>query len=126
MIHKKLVFARKIDIFILVGLLLLLFLTSWIPSHHAGTIAEIRLQNQVLAELPLAQNRKNFTVIGARGYRFTIEEGLISVTAAPCTAQICVHSPAIGYAGQQIICLPTQLIITIIAPDHYNTPDVVL
>ena len=120
------IFARKPD-YLIIGLLLAASLLCWfIPFRHQGNIAQIRLNGIVIAELSLSKPQEALTIDDAEGYIFHIEQGKISVTAAPCQGQVCVHSTPIGAVGQQIICLPNHLMITIVGTKTDSVPDAVL
>lgn len=124
--QKVPIFARKSD-YLIIGLLLAASLLCWfIPFRHQGNIAQIRLNGIVIAELSLSKPQEALTIDDADGYIFHIEQGKISVTAAPCQGQVCVHSAPISAVGQQIICLPNHLTITILGDSDPDTPDAVL
>ena len=119
-------FSRKSDFFIIGGLLAVSLLLWLIPFHHKGNTAQIRINGTVIAELSLAKPQNTLTINGAEGYVFHIANGKISVLSAPCQGQVCVHSTPIGAVGQQIICLPNHLMITIVGTETDSVPDAVL
>lgn len=50
----------------------------------------------------------------AGGYNvIEIRDGFVSVTDASCPDRICVHQGRISSAGENIICLPNRLIVTV-------------
>ena len=51
----------------------------------------------------------------SRGYTLTVEvaDGAVYVASSDCPNQDCVHSGAISRAGQSIVCLPEQVVVTL-------------
>ena len=123
---KALVFARKSDFLILIVLFLTSILLCLIPYRNRGTRAQIILDQKIIAEIPLSQPEEAFTLTAAPEYQFTVSDGKISIIAAPCRNQLCVHSGAAGSVGQRIICLPNRLMIVIVGNDDKAIPDAVL
>ena len=117
-------FARKCDVWILAAIFLLCVLVWLFPLRTRGQYAEILVDNHVCAKVSLASDCENFSVNGADGFRFTVKNSEIAVVSAPCPNQVCIHSGAISKTGQQIVCLPYHLQITII--DEQSAPDAVL
>ena len=45
--------------------------------------------------------------------RISIEDGWVSVSAASCPDQICVHHKPVSKTGETIVCLPHKFVVTI-------------
>lgn len=60
-----------------------------------------------------------FDVTNADGHTNTvrIEDGAVSVTDADCPDRLCVRQGTISRSGENIICLPHKLTLTITADD---------
>ena len=117
-------FFRKTDFLILVILAVFCIALWWIPIRNQGAYAVIFVDNTVCAEISLRTDRDDFAVEGADGFLFRIQDGKIVVVSAPCHNKICIHSGAIGSAGQSIVCLPCRLRVTVVADD--KMPDAVI
>ena len=50
----------------------------------------------------------------------------VEVTDSDCPHQDCVHTAPISRAGQSIVCLPGQIVITLVGTPAADTPDVIV
>ncbi len=124
MMRRSYSFFRKADAMILVALAVFCIALWWIPIRNQGAYAVIYVENTVCAEISLRTDRDDFVVEGADGFLFRIQDGKIAVVSAPCQNEICIHSGAIGSAGQSIVCLPYRLRVTVVSNDIM--PDAVI
>ena len=56
----------------------------------------------------------SYTVSTESGYNnVTISAGSVDVTKADCANQVCVDTPPISQPGEQIVCLPHQVVVEV-------------
>ena len=62
-----------------------------------------------------------------RGYTLTVEiaDGAVNVVDSDCPGHDCQHTPPISRAGESIVCLPAQIVITLEGASS-DAPDVVV
>ena len=53
-------------------------------------------------------------VIELDGLTVVVEDGCVFVTGATCRDKTCEHTGKISRAGQSIVCLPAEVVITIV------------
>lgn len=56
----------------------------------------------------------------------SIKNGEVKMKSSDCDDHICEHMKAISRPGENIICLPHRLVITIVGEDSDNEVDVVI
>ena len=90
------------------------FLAARAPQSGALTVV-VSADGQELDRLPLAQFGTH--TYANNGYTLTVTAtgGAVSVTQSDCPGQDCVHTGAISRAGQSIVCLPAQVVISIVS-----------
>lgn len=49
-----------------------------------------------------------------------VADGAVSVAESDCPNQDCVHSGAIGRAGQSLVCLPARVVIELVGGADYD------
>ena len=82
----------------------------------AGAWAVVTQYGKEIARYPLSEPIS--VTLGEENYNtLTIADGKISVTDANCGDHTCIHTGAISREGQQIICLPHELVIEITGGD---------
>ena len=67
---------------------------------------------------------KKITIDGQYHLTVTLTKDGVSVTESDCPGQDCVHTGRITRAGQSIVCLPEQVVVTL--EGKTSAPDVVL
>ena len=84
------------------------------PSESLSR-AEISVDGETVMELDLSEDQV-LTVDGAGGgyNRIQVRDGAVSVLEASCPDKVCVHTGTVRYPGETIVCLPNQMIITVI------------
>lgn len=85
-------------------------------KHRGETVAQVRL-NTLTGEKNISVDGKYHLVITATG------DG-VSVTQSDCPGGDCLHTGTITKAGQSIVCLPEQVIVTL--EGGAPSPDVIL
>lgn len=81
----------------------------------AHTHAQVSMSGQVVMLLPLDQDQRHvFTT--PHGGRMVIEtsSGRVRVAESTCDHQVCVRTGWIDFSYQSIVCLPFQVIITLV------------
>lgn len=84
--------------------------------RQPGTIAVVRVDNRTVLTIDLtAGTSQDFRVQGVLGpVRIRTDgRGSVRVVEATCPDQICVHTKAAHNAGDQIICAPNHLALTV-------------
>ena len=88
------------------------FLAARAPQSGALTVV-VSADGQEFDRLPLAQFGTH--TYANNGYTLTVTAtgGAVSVTQSDCPGQDCLHTGRITRAGQSIVCLPEQVIVTL-------------
>ena len=88
------------------------FLAARAPQSGTLTVV-VSADGQELDRIPLAQFGTHTYANG--GYVLTVAaaDGAVSVAQSDCPGQDCVHPGRITRAGQSIVCLPEQVIVTL-------------
>ncbi len=97
---------------VLAGLILLLVLKF---TKTQGGYVEVRVGGSVTAVYSLDEEG-SYRIEGVDGgYNLlVISKGTATVTEADCPDKLCVGMGQIRYGGQSIICLPHQVVVSII------------
>lgn len=109
---------RKRDALLILALLLCAgMLWIFLRPGAPGAYAAVTLRGKEIARYSLLQDRT--VTIGTESYNvLCISDGKVSVIDANCGDHTCVHTGTIFREGERIICLPHELIITVIGGDH--------
>ena len=86
------------------------------PSDSSAVTAVVTLDGAVVAQYRLDQLEEPATLtLQEASYPLTIqaEQGRICIAHSDCPSQDCVRTGWISRPGQQIICLPNRLIISL-------------
>ena len=86
------------------------------PSESSAVTAVVTLDGQVVAQYRLDQLMEPVTLtLEEAPYPLTIqaEQGRICIAHSDCPSQDCVRTGWISHPGQQIICLPNRLVISL-------------
>lgn len=88
--------------------------------------ATVEHRGQVAAQVALSTltEEKKITIDGQYHLTVTLTKDGVSVTESDCPGQDCVHTGRITQAGQSIVCLPEQVVVTL--EGKTSAPDVVL
>lgn len=101
---------RDILIFSLVALLCCAAMVAPVFFGSGGARVRITEQGNITHTVSLYENQ----TIRLPHNTVVIENGEVRVSSADCKNQICVNTPKISDSGEQIICLPNQVIIEVI------------
>jgi hypothetical protein len=104
---------KKWELVVLVVLLLGLVLWAFLPKQQGGAVT-ITVNGEDVGSYSLAQELRQ-EIPGYGDYRLTlvIDQGEAWVEDAACPDLICQHHAPISQAGQQIICLPGKIVISV-------------
>lgn len=104
---------QKRDILLIIALLLCAaLLWLFLRPGGEGVYAVVTQHGKEIARYPLSESFR--VTIGDDAYNvLTISGGKAFVSDANCGDHTCIHTGAISREGQQIICLPHELIIEI-------------
>lgn len=112
---RKLIGRRDLvllAVFLVIGLILL----AWwqFRPAAAGGIAEVAVDGEVVAELPLSEDAE-MVIEGYGGGENTlvIRDGEADIISASCPDGVCVRHRAVSRDGESIICLPNRVVVTI-------------
>lgn len=82
------------------------------PSEP-GAYAVVTVQGKEYARFSLAEDQT--VTIGEEAYNvLTIADGKAFISDANCGDHTCIHTGSISLQGEQIICLPHELIVEVI------------
>lgn len=94
-----------------------LYLTFWAPGAPPLEV-EIRSGGELIATLPLAENR-SIDVTGPLGAsRIEIKDAQVRFVDSPCTNKVCIVSGWHRHAGETTACLPNQISVRILGRDR--------
>ena len=108
------------------ALAVLLGMRVWTAPAQTGELTvTVSVDGQAVERVPLSSYAGAHTYTG-NGYTLTVRaaDGALAVTESDCPGQDCVHTGRITRAGQSIVCLPEQVIVTL--EGKTSAPDVVL
>ena len=100
---------------LLIFVLLLCAAALWFVMRpgEPGAYAVVTVHGKEYARYPLAENQT--VTIGEDAYNvLTIADGKAFISDANCGDHTCIHTGSISLQGEQIICLPHELIVEII------------
>lgn len=110
MIKKK---KRKQYCFIIFGTFVLagvLYLAVFL-TRQRGDFVVVEVQNQEAIRFSLSENL-TYEIDSKDGVNvLEIKDGFAKIVRADCENQICVHSKAISYRNESIVCLPHQVTV---------------
>lgn len=101
---------------ILITVLLLSALAIFLAtagSRQNGASAVVKVGGTVFGTYPLSRDAEIPIRNGGHYNLLVIKDGAAHMEEADCKNQICVHQGGIRYAGQSIVCLPNQVVVTI-------------
>jgi hypothetical protein len=94
-----------------------LVVVSWIVMHRTrGAVAVVHVDGKVVATVDLTSREpQTLHITGVLGPLVIVADGKgsIRVTKSTCSDQICVHTVPARSPGDQIICVPNRMVITI-------------
>ncbi len=108
--------SDRIVAIIVAAAIILLAIASFFMHRTAGTRAVVRVNGDIVLTVDLTDSTaQDFHVNGVIGVvdLHTDGKGAIRVTRATCPDQICVHTTPAHSPGDQIICVPNHLTVTV-------------
>lgn len=121
-------FFRKGDLIaaaVIAVVCVVLFLGLYVFNSHKGTYVQIEQDGSVIATLPLDEDTVyNIETNSKITNTVEIKDGEASVTYADCPDQICVNHAPVSLAGESIICLPNEVVVSVVGSDgNESQPD---
>ena len=116
---------KKKDYIVIIGVLLVAVMI-WIGFGQLwksdGSIVEVTVDGEILGTYRLDQDQ---TVQIQETNVLVIQNGKADMTDANCPDRLCVHQKTISKSGENIVCLPNKVIVTIIGTEE-SAEDVVV
>jgi hypothetical protein len=104
---------KKWELIVLGVLLLGLVLWAFYPKQQGGAVT-VTVNGETLDSFSLARElRQNISGYGDYELTLVIDRGEAWVEDAACPDLICQHHAPVSQAGQQIICLPGRIVISV-------------
>lgn len=102
-----------------------LFLGLYVFNSNTGSYVQIEKNGSVIATLPLDEDTVyNIETNSKITNTVEIKDGEASVTYADCPDQICVNHAPVSLAGESIICLPNEVVVSVVGSDgNESQPD---
>ena len=110
---KRFISKHRIDIIVIASLLLLsvsvlLFSTF---TRKEGAVATVTVNGVTAGEYSLSKNGTYFLNNGTNV--LTIKDGIAYMSYSSCPDHICENTGTVKYVGEQIVCLPNKVTVTI-------------
>lgn len=120
---------KPLDALVVLAVLLLGVAAAWLAyggENNGALTATVKHRGQVVARVELSSltEEKTVSIDGAYHLTVTLDRTGAAVTDSDCPGQDCLHTGRITRAGQSIVCLPEQVIVTL--EGKAPSPDVVL
>lgn len=95
----------------------LVFGTVFHTKSLSGGYAVIEIDGQTAEKRPLTKSGE-FTVSGAEGMVFVIENGGVRVKSSDCPDKICVKTGLVTAEYQTAVCLPNKVAVYVVSGDE--------
>ena len=119
---------KRNDILLLISILLLAVLsfTAYrFLNRKPGDVVQITVDSKVVKTLPLDTDVSYTVRTANQGENIIqIKEGTACVSEANCPDKLCVHQKKISKQGENIICLPHKLVISVLSSKKSVLDDV--
>lgn len=120
---------KPLDALVVLAVVLLGVAAAWLAygGQSSDTLtATVKHRGQVVARVELSSltEEKTVSIDGDYHLTVTLDKTGAAVTESDCPGQDCLHTGRITRAGQSIVCLPEQVVVTLAGADP--GPDVVL
>lgn len=118
---------KRNDILLIAGILLAALLCTgiyFLKYHKTGDMVQISIDGTVSETLPLDSDT-TYTIETADGSKniLKIADGQATITNADCPDKLCVHQKAISLVGENLVCLPHKVVVTIVNTSKKATLD---
>lgn len=114
----KIKFLKKGDIIaaaVILAVCAVSFLALYVFNNNTGNYAEIEQNGAVIHTMPLDEDAVyNVETDGKITNTVEVKNGSVSVTYADCPDQICVNHAPVSLSGESIICLPNEVVVSVI------------
>ncbi|MGL5348633.1 MAG: NusG domain II-containing protein [Peptostreptococcaceae bacterium] len=125
---------KKLDFVIIAFLILLSFTPHFILANtlykkHTSTYASVEISGDFYKDIPLSNldGEQELVIETPHGNNtLIINNGSIQIKEADCHDALCVKQGTISKVGQNIICLPHQLVIEIKGDSDSSSDDMIL
>ena len=125
---------KKLDFVIIAVLIAISFtphfiLAKTLYKNHTTTYASIKISGDFYKDIPLSNSdsEQTFVIETPHGNNTVIvNNGSIQIIEADCNDDLCVKQGVISKVGQNIICLPHELVIEIKGDNDSSSDDVIL
>ncbi|MDT3843631.1 MAG: NusG domain II-containing protein [Bacillota bacterium] len=113
---------QKKNTLLLLAAVLLISALSWaVYGFRTGAfqnkdtkIVEIQVDGSRYGRYPLDQDTE-FEIQSIAGrVHFIIKDGKAAITESTCPDKVCVHTGWISQSGELIVCLPNQVVVTVL------------
>lgn len=109
---------KPLDALVVLAVVLLAVGAAWLSYGGKGEgalTATVKHRGQVVAQVELSSltEEKTVPIDGAYHLTITLDKTGAAVTESDCPGQDCLHTGRITRAGQSIVCLPEQVIVTL-------------
>lgn len=105
---------KKNDYILIAGVLAAVVVLSMVFWQHLtgeGTMVEVKASGKVIGRYRLAHEQ----TIDLNGTNtLVIRDGKADMVEADCPDKLCVKQKAISAEGETIVCLPNQIVVTVI------------
>ena len=118
---------KRNDILLIAGILLAaLFAAGFyhLVYHEDGDRVQITVNGTITNSFPLDTDT-TYTIKTADGgiNILEVKDSSAQITEADCPDKLCVHQKAISHQGENLICLPHKVAVTIISSEKKATLD---
>lgn len=103
----------RLDVIVIAAIIILSFSVLLFArlTREEGAFASVSVKGALVGEYPLTQNG-TYSLNGGTNV-LVIENGAAYLSYSSCPDHTCERHGKIRYAGEQIICLPNEVIITV-------------
>ena len=110
---KENIKKHRIDIIIIASLLLLSVLVLLISqlTRSEGASVTVTVDGVTVGEYPLSRNAE-YTINGGTNI-LTVKDGVAFMSYSSCPDHVCENTGKAKYVGEQIVCLPNKVTVTI-------------
>ena len=99
---------------IIIASLILIYTVFAIIScgpKEVGNVARVTVDGEVVGEYPLSVNGV-YTINGGTNI-LTVENGIAYMSYSNCPDHVCEKTGKVKYVGEQIVCLPNKVTVTV-------------
>lgn len=117
--------VKKFEIVFLLVLVLALCIWALWPKETGNTVI-VTVDGEEVLTLNLSEKGK-YPLTGYNGFSLTVilEEGSVRVEDSTCPDLICQNHAPISHAGEQIVCLPARIVVTVESDEEADVDAVV-